>query len=186
MTSGRRLAESVTLKSQQTGSNYERVSKCVTTPADKNQYPRHCPRAGLAVAVIAALFFGFHSSALQDKNTQLQSRLDQTQWELARAKAKIAQLQPLATKARELPVSVTFRRAVVGAGYVIQIHNKSGKSLPLKITATNLTFNKTTTFDKVAGPVPLEIGHMEGWTFASGDLIEIASDGFDPLKTKIP
>ncbi len=143
---------------------------------------------GLALAVIAAVFFGVRMNALSDKNTQLQSQLDQTKSELEQAKAEIAQLQPLATKALQMPVSITFRQALAGAGYVLQIHNKSGKNLPLKITVTNPTFNKTKTFNAVAnaGPKPLEIGHLEGWTFASGDVIEVVSEGFDPIEAKIP
>jgi len=76
----------------------------------------------------------------------------------------------------------------LGAGYVLQIHNKSDKRLPLKITVTNPTFNKTKTFDAVANAnrVPLEIGHLEGWTFASGDVIEVICVGYDTLNVKIP
>lgn len=91
-------------------------------------------------------------------------------------------------RANQVPVSTTFRRAIIGPGYVLQFHNKSRRTLPLKITVTSPTFNKTKTFDAVAdpGPEPLEIGHMEGWTFASGDLIEIRSEGFTPVNVKIP
>ncbi len=142
----------------------------------------------LAAVVIAAVFFAFRASALQNKVTEQQTQLNQAQAQLEQAKAEIAQLQPLATKALQMPIFITFRQALAGAGYVLQIHNKSGKKLPLKITVTNPTFNKTKTFNAVAnaGPKPLEIGHLEGWTFASGDVIEVVSEGFDPIEAKIP
>jgi hypothetical protein len=143
---------------------------------------------GLVIPVFAAVIFGLRMNALQDRNTQLQSQLERTKSELEQARAEIARLLPPAEKARLMPVSITFRQASAGAGYVLQIHNKSGKRMPLKITMTNPTFNKTKTFDAVAdaGALPLEIGHLEGWTFTSGDSVEVVCTGFDPIKSKIP
>ena len=164
----------------------------IVFPAPPN--PKQCKTSsiilgvGFIIAVIAAVFFGVRTYSLQDKNTQLQSQLEQAKSELEQAKTEIAQLQPLANKALQMPVSITFRQALAGAGYVLQIHNKSDKSLPLKITVTNPTFNKTKTFNAVANAnrVPLEIGHLEGWTFSSGDLIEVICVGYDSINTKIP
>lgn len=158
------------------------------TPSKQSKAPTIILGIAFTVALIAAVLLFIRANALQDKIAQLQSQLDQTQSLLNQANNQIAQLQPLAQKARQMPVSITFRQALMGGGYVVQFHNKSGKNLPLKITVKNPTFNKTKTFDAVAnaGPKPLEIGHMEGWTFASGDVIEVVSEGFDPIEAKIP
>ena len=132
-------------------------TKHIDTPSPKRNKTAFVLGACLVVAVVAAVFFATRTSTLQ-------KQLDR------------------------LPVSVTYRKALMGAGYVLQIHNTSGKSLPLKITLTNPTFNKTKTFDVVAdaSPKPFEIGHLEGWTLTSGDVIEISSEGFEPTQGKVP
>ena len=142
---------------------------------------------GLAVAVIAAVFFAIRANTLRNRVAELQTQLNQAQAQLEQAKTVITQLQPLAQKALQLPINLTVRKAMMGAGFVLQIHNQSGKSLPLKITLTNPTFNKTKTFDMVAdaAPVPREIGHLEGWTLAPGDIIRVTSEGFESLETKV-
>ncbi len=131
--------------------------KSIETPPRKRNNTVLVLGVCLVVAVVAAVFFATRTSTLQ-------KQLDR------------------------LPVAVTYRKAMMGAGYVLQIRNSSGKSLPLKITLTNPTFNKTKTFDVVAdaSPKPFEIGHLEGWTLTSGDVIQVSSEGFEPMQGKVP
>jgi hypothetical protein len=113
--------------------------------------------------------------------------LTKAQQEIARLKEELAKAEPSVKKARELPLNVGRRKAVTGNGYVLEIRNASTKILPVKVTLISPTFSKTNTFDlvldpaKITGPVK-EIGHLEGWSGAPGDLVEIASDGFDPIR----
>ncbi|MFH1067543.1 MAG: hypothetical protein V1746_06545 [bacterium] len=161
------------------------------------------------IAAAAAILFFVHTNySLQDKVVQLQFQLEQTRNQLQEAKNEIAQtlsqleqsqsqlektrheitqLQPLAEKARLLPITVSFRKAQLGHGQVLRISSELKKELPLKIKVTSPTFNKTEVFEKiVSGISPLEIGHLQGWAFSSGDLIEISSADFDPITTKMP
>jgi chromosome condensin MukBEF ATPase and DNA-binding subunit MukB len=122
----------------------------------------------------------------------LKAQLAQTQQELAAAKsqivdlnARIAELQPLAKKALKLPVTLRQRPALMGGGLVFEIKNISSGVLPVKVKFTSASFGTTKTFDVVmnAGAVK-EIGHAEGWAVSPGDVAEVSSAGFDPVKVK--
>ena len=94
----------------------------------------------------------------------------------ARAAERVEETLP------DLPVAGSLRKSLLGKGLVVQLKNESIKTLPLKITLMNPTFGKTNTFERTLLPSKLiEIGHAEGWTGASGDLVKIESSGY---KTK--
>lgn len=119
------------------------------------------------------------SGNLQSQITAANDYAQKVQTQLDAANVTIAQLAPQAARARTLPLYVTWRRAMTGNGKVIQIHNTSGKPLPISIEASNATFG-TKSFNHVASEnIPTEIGVMEGWDFAPGDSVKISSGGFD-------
>ena len=76
------------------------------------------------------------------------------------------------------PFHVTYRKALMGNGYVEQIRNVSSKAQSVKVTFYNPTLNRTKTYSLVmdAGQVR-EIGHMEGWAATSGDQITLECAG---------
>jgi septal ring factor EnvC (AmiA/AmiB activator) len=123
----------------------------------------------------------------QTSLTAIEKQLDATKRELAQARSQIAQLEPLAAKAREMPVSVGFRDALLGSGRVLIMHNKTGKPLSLIVTAMDATSKKTKTFRIVVdGGLSRELGYAEGWAFASGDSVELACAGYDPIVKSVP
>ena len=95
-----------------------------------------------------------------------------------------------------MPISASFRKALLGEGYVLTLQNKSPKTLSLGITASDTGLQKSKTFRVVldavtpspagvgvyAMPMNKEIGYREGWTFVSGDSVEIVCSGFDAVK----
>jgi hypothetical protein len=98
-----------------------------------------------------------------------------------------AQAYQAGSKARQLPVQVTYRKALLGNGYVLALHNRTRESLALNVTLTNPTFNRTKTYSVVvdAGAIQ-EIGYLQGWTFTAGDQIEVDNAKYDALKVMIP
>lgn len=148
-------------------------------PKEGNTSTVNFLHASLIVAGLAAIFFFVRMDNLQGNVNQLQRQL-------AAAQSEIELLRPLAEKARELPVKVTFRKAVLGNGYVLGIHNTSQQSLSLGVKLTNPTFNKTKTFrvDLDGGAVK-EIGRSEGWTAMANDSIELVCAGFAPSHLQI-
>jgi len=91
---------------------------------------------------------------------------------------------PVAQAKPPVPVELTFRKALIGSGAVAQFKNNSGKLLSVEVKFSNPTFHTSKVFDFVLDPgKPLEIGHLEGWTMASGDTVEVSSSGFVSSRT---
>lgn len=123
--------------------------------------------------------FAAQTENLQSQITAANDYAQQVQSKLDAASAQIAKLAPEAARARTLPLYVTWRRALTGNGKVLQVHNTSGEPLRLVIEAGNTAVG-VKTFNRVASEkIPLEIGVLEGWDFAPGDKVRIASAGFD-------
>ena len=114
------------------------------------------------------------------------SEYQKSQAELAAAQAKIktleaelAQLRPLAAKARQLPISTTINRHAINAGYNLLITNESRAPLRLAIivTANGRAKNFSLVVDggKFA-PVP---------GLAPHDTVTIGSEGYDSQTIEI-
>jgi len=84
------------------------------------------------------------------------------------------------------PFRVTYRKALLGAGYVEQIRNISDKAQSVKVTLYNPALNRTKVYAVVVDPQRFkEIGHLQGWTATSGDVITLECGG-DTEEFKIP
>jgi hypothetical protein len=125
------------------------------------------------------------------------SELQLTKSELEKAKIRISQMEPLAIKAREMAIAVTFRKAIFGSGYVLGIQNKTTKPLALNVTVTDATRQRNMHFRVVANggsaqganftAAPAkEIGHREGWAFVSGDTVDVGCADYDSIQMTVP
>lgn len=86
-----------------------------------------------------------------------------------------------------LPVNVSFRQALTGDGLVAAFHNESKSFLSLKIELKNPTFNKSvTTRIDLSPDETKEIGYLEGWSFASGDEVNILNESYEKLRIVSP
>ena len=86
-----------------------------------------------------------------------------------------------------MPIEVTYRKALLGEGLVASFHNSSQKHLAVVVILTNPTLNQTKSLRLDLSPdVTREIGHLEGWAFASGDIIEIKHNDYRTLTVKVP
>jgi hypothetical protein len=147
-------------------------------------------------AFIATLIIGLICIATIPLRTIAQAKSDpdakiaELEEKLKQAKAIIERLASDARRARELPINVTQRKAITGSGQVVHIESISSKTLPVKVTLINPTFGKTNVFDLTIDPARItpstkEIGHLEGWAGAPGDLIMLESQGFDPIRKRL-
>lgn len=76
------------------------------------------------------------------------------------------------------PFEVKYRKAILGNGYVDQIVNTSAQSQSVKVTLNNPTFNQTKVYATVIDAHQFkEIGHSQGWTASSGDIITVEWNG---------
>ena len=87
----------------------------------------------------------------------------------------------------EMPVDVTYRSSLLNSGLVAIFNNKSNRQLSLLVTVSNPTLGNESTFQLDLAPQAVrEVGHMEGWAFASGDLIKIVHNDYKPQLTEMP
>jgi len=82
---------------------------------------------------------------------------------------------------------VKYRQALTGAGLVLQIKNLSDRNLSILATFKNPTMHQEKSFRVDIGPGKFtEIGHLEGWTFASGDQIAISHNDYNAWNGSVP
>ena len=139
--------------------------------ATPNRASALVPVLSLCLILVAAIagYFGFKYSQSQETVAGLTSQLEDSQKE-------ISELQPLADKARTLPVRLSINRHALNAGYNVLAFNLSRQSLRFEFTV-----NGSKHFNTV----------IDGGRFfivkalASGDMLTVASDGYDPKTVTI-
>jgi hypothetical protein len=86
-----------------------------------------------------------------------------------------------------IPVTVNFRRAVVGSSLVAEVKNQTGQTMSLQVSLTNPTTAKSRIIAFAVPPHGLkQIGHTEGWPFASGDRILLHNASFIDVAIQVP
>jgi hypothetical protein len=87
----------------------------------------------------------------------------------------------------EIPVKVGYRKAVLGPGLVLLMENKSERHLAVLLTVANPTTKQQKSFRVDVSPKQTaEVGHLEGWTFASGDSLKIAHTDYRTWQGSLP
>jgi hypothetical protein len=79
----------------------------------------------------------------------------------------------------DMPLKVTYRKAVMGEGYVIQFHNISEDLLPIRVTFENPPTKTSKEFRlNIPAFKTKEFGHLEGWTALLGDKITVENANY--------
>jgi hypothetical protein len=104
-----------------------------------------------------------------------------------RAGDRAAQAAEAAARLPAMPVSIAYRKAVMGPGLVVIFKNQTQRSLSLSATFTNPTLHQQQTFRVDLAPMgSREVGHLEGWNFASGDTVKLAHADYKPMLITLP
>lgn len=129
--------------------------------------------------------------SLRAQSSKLKSEVEARERALAeeKARAKSAQAPPKREKAGPpaVPVRVTFRQAGLGRGQIGIFSNYSSIPLPVVIALHNPNTGQRKRFSiRIAPGTRAELGHLDGWRFASGDQVAIRSQGYEPLRVTVP
>jgi|ERR1017187_10139636 hypothetical protein len=143
--------------------------------------------AGTVLAVLTITCFTPKSHADTESPAVQIARL---QGEIQKLKVEIAILKPYARRGAGLPLKLEHRKALTSSGLVLEIENYSSETLPVKVTMINPTFGKTNVFDLVLDgaqihPFVKEIGRLQGWTAAPGDIVQVRCKGYEPYTARI-
>lgn len=111
--------------------------------------------------------------------------------EVEQLKAQLAykesDYQAVAAVKPALPLVVTFRSSLLGNGLVAVIENTSDRYLTVVLAVRNPTLSTVKRFTLELKPrSSTDFGHLEGWTFASGDEVGLFNDEFSGLRLSVP
>lgn len=87
----------------------------------------------------------------------------------------------------EMPLKVSYRKAVLRPGLVLSMQNQSDRHLAVVLTVANSTTKQERSFRVDVSPKQTaEVGHLEGWTFASGDTLRIVHTDYRTWQGNLP
>jgi hypothetical protein len=121
--------------------------------------------AAFAVAAIAALVFFI-------KFNEAKTEASQAKAQLAQDELKIAELQPLADKARQMPIVTKFQKMKDGT-FAFAVANNSHKTLNLKVNVTRTS--KAQTFSPAVEPGKMWL--LNGLIL--GEEVGVACEGYE-------
>lgn len=120
------------------------------------------------------------SRALEQKEAELAQARATAQREQAAKETLIAQQQ---RQARQMPVRVQFRKALIGGTLVLRVEAGQAMTIRMDVVRGLQTFARD--LQATPGRV-VELGHAEGWGFRSGDSIRLSNPQFDPVAFAAP
>jgi hypothetical protein len=107
----------------------------------------------------------------------------------ARALDQVAQLKATNTQLSmpELPVSVSFHRALLGGkSYVAEFGSHGSNDMAVAVEWVDAATHSRRTFRIDVGPGrPTPRGHLEGFDFEPGDMLTLSHDGFKPVMAQV-
>jgi len=87
----------------------------------------------------------------------------------------------------DMPIKVTYRKAITSAGYVLQFHNISSDVIPIKVTLTNPETDTQKVYKLIIPAFKQkEIGVVQGWDAVPGDKITIENTDYKTENVEIP
>jgi hypothetical protein len=113
------------------------------------------------------------AKSLEQKDAELAQQLAATQQE---RQAKESLLAAEQSKARQLPLQVGFRHASFGGTQVLRIQALRPMTVRVDVTRGLHRFARDM---QVAPGRIVELGHLEGWGFKSGDQVSLSNPAFD-------
>ena len=116
----------------------------------------------------------------------LQARTEQLGQTVA-AETQEVQAKEALLNTPEVPVTVSYRQAFAGPGLVAVFRNTSLKTLSVLATFFNPTTGQQRSSQLTITPQGVaEIGHAEGWAFASGDKITLKGADYREVSAQVP
>ena len=117
---------------------------------------------------------------LAQRDAEVQHALAIAQRERVAKEGVIAQQQ---RQARQMPIKVQFRRAAIGGTSVMRIEAGLAITVRMDVARGAQTFARDL---QVASGRVVEIGHLEGWGFKSGDMVRLSNPSFDTVSFTAP
>lgn len=125
-------------------------------------------------------------AAAQEQLQQAEQRVSATSEQLASTSTQLSSAVQQLTRKPALPVSVSFRRAALGPGFVARFATTVKQDVPVQVTVKSLAFGSTKQVRlhlHSAGLV--ELGHAEGVALEPGDELLLENQAYSPTAIKV-
>lgn len=117
---------------------------------------------------------------LQAENLQLKSQVTQLQLQIGQAKSLLA-------KKQAMPVKIGFRKALMGAGFVVVLNTAIKQDFPVVVIFKSKSLGTTYRYQvNLSQSVPSEIGHLQGATIFPGDEIIVENNQYESVSAICP
>lgn len=136
-----------------------------------------------SLIALCALGWGYAQSQKVD---QLSSALSESDVKMQQLVSDAnARIQELAK--RDLPISVSFRPALLGSGLVATFKNNSGQALEFAAEFSSSATNQERRTNLVIPANGVhEMGYTEGWSFAAGQHVRLSNTNFRTIEYTVP
>lgn len=124
--------------------------------------------------------------ATQTESNRIRSEAELAKNENQSLVAKNSQLQAKVDEKPKLPVTVSFRKAVMGPGNVAIFNTTIKAQVPILITVHSASLGTTKQFERhLSSTQPTELGHLEGAVIDNGDTITIENQNYSPFNITV-
>lgn len=123
------------------------------------------------------------AAAAQVESERLKAEVETVKAEKEAVEARNARLQEKVEKKPSLPITVSFRKAVLGPGNVAVINTTVKENVSILVTLNSAALGTTKSFELHVDPCCTTLlGHLEGAVIESGDEIVIENRNYSPAR----
>lgn len=141
---------------------------------------------GAPILIVAVFVFFSVSKSHDDELAAKEQQIELIQSEARLENQRAAEEARLAS-IPELPVSISTRNSLLGSGIVAVFENNSSNEFAVIAEFTNPGINATKTVRiDLPAKSKIEVGHLEGWRFQSGDTIKLINEHYKELFSVVP
>jgi hypothetical protein len=136
---------------------------------------RHAIRAIPIVCLLLACSPRSNSESQNRRVAELQSQLDAARLENTQLKAQLS-------RKPDLPVKISFRRALTGPGYVAMFSTTVKAPVPVLATVKSTALGTSKKFElHLQSDSTTELGHLEGAVIEDGDTITLENTNYSSV-----
>lgn len=118
----------------------------------------------------------------QAEADRVKAEAETTKNENENLEVKNSQLQAKVDEKPQLPVTVSFRKAMTGPGNVVILNTTVKTNVPVLITLHSAALGTSKTFERHLDPShTTELGHLEGAVIENGDTITIENQNYSSI-----
>lgn len=122
------------------------------------------------------------AAAAQAEAERVKIEAEATKNENQNLEVQNSQLQAKVDEKPELPITVSFRKAIMGPGNVAIFSTTIKAPVSILITLHSAALGTTKQFERhLESSHSTELGHMEGATIENGDTITIENQNYSPV-----